>query len=285
MNTYTTLISAPQALAESSSRNDLLWLDARFDLADTQWGLAAYHQGHLPHAQYIDLERDLSAPASEHGRHPLPAREAWLATVRRLGLSKQHQVLLYDDGQMMYAARAWMMLRWLGHAHVAVVDGGLNALLSAGARLSSVSTPADHIESADFMAQKPLLGLVDSATLLADLAGDTPRYLLVDARTPERYAGQPHALDPRSGHIPGARNRFFQLNNQANGGFLPMATLQAQWQAVLGTYRPDQVVHYCGSGVSACVNLLAMEYAGLSHSQLYVGSWSEWAAHADNPIA
>lgn len=281
-----TLIQASEALT-LAAQQPLLWLDARFELGQPQQGAADFAGGHVAGAHYIDLERHLSGPAGAAGRHPLPMAATLAAQLAQWGLGHTMPVLIYDQGAVMYAARAWAMLRWLGHTAVAVVDGGLPALQQAGAHMASGQTRLP--ETGNFRAATPLLRTVSAADiaqqLIAQALGQATAPLLVDARAAERFHGTPHPLDPRCGHIPGAVNRFFKLNLDAEQHFLPAAVLHPQWQGCLNGTPPPQVVHYCGSGVSACVNLLAMEYAGLHGSALYVGSWSEWAADADNPVA
>jgi thiosulfate/3-mercaptopyruvate sulfurtransferase len=216
------------------------------------------------------------------GRHPLPQPQAFAQTMQRLGVGPDSQVIAYDAQGGMVAARLWWMLRhWAGHSAVAVLDGGWQAWTAAAlARSSASATASTAIGSFAF---KALQHSVDAAWLLQQL--DSPTLCLIDARAPDRFRGQNETLDPVGGRIPGARNRFFRDNLQADGRFKPASQLRSDYLALLGGLSPDQSVHQCGSGVSACHNILAMEVAGMSGMRLYPGSWSEWCADASRPIA
>ncbi|WP_077037769.1 sulfurtransferase [Pelomonas sp. KK5] len=272
---FTTLVSATELQA---FRGPLLLVDCRFDLADTAAGEAAYAAGHIPGAHYLHLDRDLSAAKTgRNGRHPLPDREAFAARMAALGLTPDTQVVAYDAQGSMYAARLWWMLRWLGHERVAVLDGGLAAW--PGQLTNDVTArPAPS----GFAAGESLVGSVDADQLQASLG----KLRVIDARAPERFRGEVEPLDPKAGHIPGASNRLFRNNMAADGlRFKPAAALRAEFQALLAPFDGDQVVHQCGSGVTACHNLLAMEHAGLKGSLLYPGSWSEWSSDPARPVA
>jgi thiosulfate/3-mercaptopyruvate sulfurtransferase len=278
--THTTLISAEALHDELSGGAPLVILDASFDLVDTEAGERSYREGHLPGARYVHLERDLSGPKTgRNGRHPLPSRERFAAIVGALGVTPQTQVVVCDRQQAMFAARPWWMLRWLGHEAVAVLDGGVAAWLAAGGALDS-ETPAPSPQP-PYPARASLAPTVDAATLLQRLG----RVPLIDARAPERFRGEVEPLDAQAGHIPGALNRFFKDNLAADGRFKPRAQLRAEFERLLAARPPGEVVHHCGSGATACHNLLAMEAAGLTGSQLYPGSWSEWSADPDRPVA
>ncbi len=267
--TYTTLISA----ADLRTLDNPLVLDCSFDLADTEAGQRAYATGHIPGAHYLHLDRDLSGPKTgSNGRHPLPDRETFAVLMRRLGLRAGRQVVCHDAQGGPYAARCWWMLRWLGHAEVAVLDGPWD-----GERTTAVpvATPTDWQPGA------PLVGQIDAAALLKRLGN----IRLIDARAPERFRGEVEPLDKLPGHIPGASNRLFKNNLGADGRFKPAAELSAEFQALLAPHGAGAVVHQCGSGVTACHNLLAMAHAGLGDGLLYVGSWSEWSADPARPIA
>ena len=259
-------------------------LDTSFDLADPAAGERSYREGHLPGAHYLHLDRDLAdhthAPgAAFRGRHPLPARETFAATLGRLGIGPSTQVVVYDRQGATFAARAWWMLRWLGHREVAVLDGGLQAWTVAGGALSQ-EPPAPRAPAA-YTPSPSLVSTVDADTLAAGLGG----LRLIDARAAERFRGDVEPLDPVAGHIPGALNRPFKDNLDAEGRFLRPEALREAFLPLLGGRPASEVVHQCGSGVTACHNLLAMEAAGLSGAALYPGSWSEWCADPARPVA
>jgi len=258
-------------------RPEMLLVDVSFDLADPAAGERAYAAGHLPGAHYLHLDRDLSGAKTGpdgrfRGRHPLPERDALAARLRALGLRRGQQVVAYDAQGGMYAARLWWLLRWLGHAEVAVLDGGKQGPL--GSELPTV-------QPGDFEAGAPLVATLGADALQARLG----QLRLIDARAPERFRGEVEPLDAKAGHIPGALNRLFKLNLAADGRFKPAAELRAEFDALLGLATPAEVVHQCGSGVTACHNLLAMEHAGLGGALLYPGSWSEWSSDPLRPVA
>jgi thiosulfate/3-mercaptopyruvate sulfurtransferase len=273
-----TLIDAAGLRALLAGAAPPVLLDCSFDLADTAAGERAYALGHLPGARYVHLDRDLSGPRSgRNGRHPLPGREAFARTAGRLGIAPGVPVVCCDAQGSPYAARAWWLLRWLGHDAVAVLDGGIAAWVAAGGTLTT-ALPA-VAATPPYPARPDSMPTVDADTLLAQL-GTRP---ILDARGGERFRGEVEPLDAVAGHIPGARNRFFKDNLQADGRFKPAASLHDEFAALGGA--PAQWVHQCGSGVTACHNLLAMEHAGLAGSALYPGSWSEWCADPARPVA
>lgn len=281
---HRTLISAAELqalLAQDLAPEALpLLVDVGFDLADTAAGERAWTEGHLPGAHYLHLDRDLSAAKTgTNGRHPLPDRAAFARHMAALGLASGRQVVVYDAQGGMYAARLWWMLRWIGHADAAVLDGGRQAWAAVGGPLTAEAPVA---QPGDFALGESLVGQLDADALQARLG----QVRLVDARAPERFRGEVEPLDQQAGHIPGAANRLFKLNLDADGlRFKPAAQLRAEFEPLLGAEGPDAVVHQCGSGVTACHNLLAMEHAGLPGSKLYPGSWSEWSADPARPIA
>ncbi len=280
---FQTLVSVQQLQDLSRAGQPVLLIDVSFDLADTDAGHTAYLKAHLPGAHYLHLDRDLSGPKTDatgqfRGRHPLPDRASFARRMADLGLAPGLQVVAYDAQGGMYAARLWWMLRWIGHSPVAVLDGGQQAWLDAGQALSQALPAA---QPSDFMPSDSLVSSLGADELLARLG----RVRLIDARAPERFRGEVEALDSQAGHIPGASNRLFKNNLQANGCFRPASELAAEFTALSAPYAPTEVVHQCGSGVTACHNLLAMEYAGLSGSLLYPGSWSEWSADPAKPVA
>lgn len=283
MQSYTTLIE-PEALAAllRQAPGQVLVCDCSFNLADHEAGANAYAAGHIPGAAYLHLETVLSGPKSgSNGRHPLPAPGALAAEMAALGTTAATQIVAYDAGDSMFAARLWWLMRWLGHAKVAVLNGGLAAWRQAGLPLESAPPPARP--QGDFVAASPLVKTFDYAALRAGLG--MPGRMIVDARAPDRFRGENETLDAQGGHIPGARNRFFKDNLEADGRFKPTERLRAEFSAVLDGMAPEAVVNQCGSGVTACHNLLAMEIAGLSGAALYPGSWSEWSAQPDAQIA
>lgn len=280
---FDTLISAASWLAQRDRGAPWVVLDASFDLADPAAGERAYQEAHLPGAVYVHLDRDLCGEKTgRNGRHPLPSRAAFAATAARLGITPATQVVVYDRQGAMFAARVWWMLRWLGHAAVAVLDGGLAAWQAAGGAVEGgVVQPQAQAAYPLSDAPSPLTRTVDAATLLSQL----DRVVLIDARAPERYRGEVEPLDAQAGHIPGALNRPFKDNLAADGCFKPAALLRAELQAVIGAQPGREVVHQCGSGVTACHNLLAAAVAGLDAAALYAGSWSEWSSDPTRPVA
>jgi thiosulfate/3-mercaptopyruvate sulfurtransferase len=277
---FTTLIGTSE-LAARLGHPSVVIVDVRHDLAQPDaWGATEYGRGHVPGARFAHLDRDLSAPKSgRNGRHPLPDPATCAATFGRLGIDATKQVVAYDQGSGMVAARLWWMLRSLGHDAVAVLDGGYAKWTREGRPVTS-EAPA---RSAGVFTPRRAAATVDAPALVANLA--TRSLLLVDGRARERYRGDVEPLDPVAGHIPGALNRPYSDNLDADGGFKPATALEAEFASLLAGRSPGEVVHYCGSGVSACHNLLAMEHAGLAGARLYPGSWSEWCADPEHPVA
>jgi len=274
-----TALVSTEVLARHLDAPDWVVLDCRHDLADPGRGRADFARSHIPGARFLHLDEDLSAPGNgANGRHPLPDPAAFMDRLGRAGIDYGMQVVAYDAQGGMIAARLWWMLRWLGHQPVAVLDGGWNKWIAEGrTQTAEVVRP----RRASF-AGRPEDNRVEAEFVLSHL-GDAEVKLL-DARAPDRYRGQNETLDPVGGRIPGALNRFFRDNLDANGCFKPEKLLETEFRAALGDTSPGQVVHYCGSGVSACHNLLAMELAGLRGGRLYPGSWSEWCAQSARPI-
>ena len=255
--------------------------DCRHDLKNTDYGRQAYARGHIPGALFLHLDEDLSgATTGGNGRHPLPAIEDFARRMSECGVDASTQVVAYDNEGGIFAARLWWLLRWLGHERVAVLDGGL-AGWKRGKRALEEQVPV--VASRRFVPGPQDLA-VDAGRVLADLGSQ--RMLILDARSAERFRGENETLDPVGGHIPGAVNRFYFDNLDDDGCFFkPPAELRAEFTALLGTWPATQVVQQCGSGVTACHNLLAMELAGLPGSKLYPGSWSEWCADPARPVA
>ncbi|MDE2274916.1 MAG: sulfurtransferase [Burkholderiales bacterium] len=274
-----TLIPAPALLALQTASAPLVLLDCGFDLADPDAGARSFAASHLPGAQYAHLDRDLAgARNGRNGRHPLPDRADFAARAGRWGIAPGVPVVCYDAQGGPYAARAWWLLRWLGHADVAVLDGGTAAWQAAGGRL--VAELAPPRPQPPYPAPAPAMPTIDADTLLARLG----RVRLLDARAGERYRGEVEPLDPVAGHIPGATQRYFKDNLGADGHFKPALQLRREFTA-LGAGQGEPVVQQCGSGVTACHNLLAMAHAGLGDSLLYPGSWSEWCSDPGRPVA
>ncbi|MDR2188844.1 MAG: sulfurtransferase [Azonexus sp.] len=275
---FTTLIDAADL---ARHLHDVGWrvVDCSFDLAQPRAGELAYREAHIPGAVYAHLERDLSAPAGGgRGRHPLPDPARLAAWLGAAGIGNDTQVVVYDDAGGTYAGRMWWLLRWLGHDAVALLDGGIDAWEAAGGALTDdASRPPRAVFTPHLRASMA----VDAAFVESRLA--TIR--LLDARNDQRFRGENETLDPVGGHIPGAVNRFFKDNLLPGGRFKPAAALRAEYAALLAGYEVAEVIHACGSGVTACHNLLAMEIAGLSGTRLYPGSWSEWCADPARPVA
>jgi thiosulfate/3-mercaptopyruvate sulfurtransferase len=283
--TFTTLIGAA-ALGDLVSKPEIAIIDCRFDLLNAEGGRRAYLEGHIPGARYADLNRDLSAPISAtSGRHPLPAPGDFAGTLARLGVANDTQVIAYDDSAGAFAARAWWMLRWLGHTAVAVLDGGIKAWTGAGGALESGPEKplAAALGGRDFSVRADAAAVISTAQLEQRLSD--PAFLLIDARVAERYTGKVEPIDAVAGHIQGAVNHPVSGNLAADGRFLPAPLLREAWEKRLAGRSPTQVAAMCGSGVTACHNLLSMEVAGFQGAKLYAGSWSEWIRDPRRPIA
>ena len=280
MRHFTTLIDANTLFGELS-RGDLVIFDCRFDLARVSWGEAEFMSAHLPGASYLHLDRDLSSSITgESGRHPLPDPNQFARRLGELGVDAQSQLVAYDQGNGAHAARLWWLARWIGLRNVAVLDGGYAAWCAAGLPVvQSLAAPV----------AKSLAAALDSAswvsTAIVDELRRRPGNLLVDARGAERFAGRAETIDPIAGHIPGARNHPFLANLGADGKFLPAAELRARFSTLLGSVPASGLIAMCGSGVTACHNLLALEHAGLPGARLYAGSWSEWIRDPRRSIA
>ena len=277
-----TLISAAELMSQLTGAHPPVLLDCSFDLADTGAGHRAWQAARLPSAHYLHLDNDLSGAKQDsdgvfHGRHPLPDRAAFAATLGRCGIGPTTPVVAYDAQGGPYAGRAWWLLGWLGHEDMAVLDGGIAAWRAAGGTLEP-HAPAAAVSGAPYPLHAPALSMADAAAVRAGLG----RLNLIDARAGERFRGEVEPLDRAPGHIPGARNRFFKDNLAADGHFKSAAALRSEWQALVAAGDP---VHYCGSGVTACHNLLAVAHAGLGLGTLYPGSWSEWSSDPARPQA
>lgn len=277
---HTTLIEA-DALHRHIDNHDWCIIDARFSLADTTQGRKDYQASHIPNALYAHLDEDLSGPIipGKTGRHPLPDVETAARTFSSWGIDRDVQVVVYDSASGSIAARLWWMLKWLGHDAVAVLDGGWPAWEAAGlpvtqdasARPERVFTPEERTD------------LITDANQVDRYRNDA-QYRVIDARTPERYRGEQEPIDPVAGHIPGARCAAFTENLAEDGRFRSPDELRQRFEPVLADVGISQVISYCGSGVTACHNLLAIAHAGLGDAVLYPGSWSEWIADGQRPV-
>lgn len=275
---FSTIVSVEE-LARHIDDPGWLIVDCRHSLADHAAGRAAYDAGHIPGAFFAAVETDLSGTKTgANGRHPLPAVADFQAYLRRLGARDETQIVAYDNGGDMFAARMWFLLRYIGHDAAAVLDGGLTAWTAAGKRLER---PAAHEPNEGTLLARPRADLVvDASAVEASLHSHA--FTLLDARGADRFAGENETIDPVGGHIPGAINRSFRLNYAQNGQLKPPAELRAEFAAL--SIPPERLVHQCGSGVSAAVNMLAMEHVGLPGTRLYPGSWSEWCADPARPV-
>jgi thiosulfate/3-mercaptopyruvate sulfurtransferase len=277
--TFGPLVDAT-SLARELGRSDCIVVDCRFTLTDPAAGRAAYDRGHIPGARYAHLDDDLARrPRADEGRHPLPERERLAASLGRWGIGRDDVVVAYDEGSGAIAARLWWLLGWIGHRRRAVLDGGFAAWQQAGLPIeqSEPDVGARRYEAGASTGAE----VVPTAELAAAQAGGA---LLVDARAAPRYRGEQEPIDPRAGHVPGARNRPFSANVTPNGRFRRPAELRAELTELLAGRSPDRLIAMCGSGVTACHLLLAMEIAGLRGGRLYSGSWSEWIRDPARPI-
>ena len=271
---YNTLIEV-QTLYENLKTADWVIIDCRFSLADTNAGHDAYLEAHIPGAVYAHLDNDLSGPPlTDSGRHPLPSPEALIALFSRLGISNDTQVVAYDSAGGMLASRLWWMLRYMGHEAAAVLNGGWQKWQAAD---HPTSSGAEHNTAATFEGEPDLDQLVRVDDVL-------DAQLLVDSRDAPRYKGETEPLDHVAGHIPGAVNFPFKQNLGDDGRFRSPKQLHEKFTSLLGDTAADEATFYCGSGVSACVNLLALAHAGLGNGRLYVGSWSEWSSDENRPM-
>jgi thiosulfate/3-mercaptopyruvate sulfurtransferase len=284
---FTTLIDVDSLAA---LKVPAVLLDCRFDLSEPRAGRRAYAAGHIPGARFADLNLDLSSPVtSTSGRHPLPRPDLLADFFAAAGIGDETQVIAYDDANGSFAARAWWLLRWLGHDAVAVLDGGFKAWVAAGGAAGGAPLESGESPPLPGRAKPPFTVSLRPETVLtaADVQralGD-PRRLLVDARAAERFAGTVEPLDRVAGHVPGAVNHPFTANLREDGRFLPPGELRRRWLTRIGGTEPSDAILMCGSGVTACHNILAMTSAGLPGGKLYAGSWSEWIRDPERRVA
>jgi len=277
---YTTLISVDE-LANRLHDPDVVVFDCRHELSDSDFGAKAYAASHIAGARFASVDQDLSGPLTgTNGRHPLPDAGVFIAWLGRMGVSSASQVVGYDHAGGAYAARLWWLLRWVGHSRVAVLDGGWQAWVASGRPVTQdVVVPAPGV--AEFPG-RPGHSSVDAQYVRQRL--NSPDMVLIDARANDRYHGENETIDPVAGHIPGALNRFFKDNLTEQGRFKSSAQLRAAFEPLVGDTPTEHVIHQCGSGITACHNVLAMEIAGLKGTRLYAGSWSEWIADPSRPV-
>ena len=276
--TYSTLVSTDTLAAHL----DGSWVivDCRFDLQNSRWGREQYREAHVPGAVYASLDDDLAGERTgANGRHPVPPVDVLAATFGRLGIDRRSQVVAYDQDSGLYASRLWWSLRYLGHEAVALLDGGWAKWIREGRQTRAGEESRERVTFMPDVRASMRATLADVEARLQE--GST---LLVDARGPERFEGRSEPLDRVAGHIPGAVNHFYRWNLSEDGTMLPPAALRALYERLLNGRPPSRAVMYCGSGVSACHNLLAMEHAGLEGTSLYPGSWSEWSSDPARPI-
>jgi len=272
---------SPESLAARTGQRNLRIVDLRHDLMKPGAGHAAWQAGHIAGAVHLDLDEDLSGPKTgRNGRHPLPDPLEFALVLGAAGIGDADHVVVYDDAGGAFAARLWWMLRWLGHDAVSVLDGGWQAWTSAGLPISAEATAPI---AAVFTPRAPRPWTVDPAGVAAGLADGS--LMVVDARAPERFRGEVEPIDPVGGHIPGAQNRFMRTNLDEHGRFKSPAILHAEFEALLDGRKAEELVCKCGSGVTACHNLLALAHAGIDGARLYPGSWSEWCSDPARPVA
>lgn len=275
------ILVSPEELSSIRNNSDLVIFDCRFDLNDTQAGFKAYLEAHIPGAVYAHLDDDLSSPITgTSGRHPLPDKALFASFLARSGWCPGKQVLAYDDAGGSIAARLWWLMKYFGHDCGALLDGGINAWCDAGFDLES-GHPNPTVQQAARLRENSKL-VYSVSDIIEGLSRD--EILLVDARAAERFAAQVEPIDTVAGHIPGAVNYPFVLNLAADNSFLSVNEISQQLRKLAGGHDTQDIVHMCGSGVTACSNIFAAELAGLEGSKLYVGSWSEWIRDLSRPV-
>lgn len=266
------LFVSPEWLEQYRSNTEIVIVDCRFSLSDPNWGIHQYRVGHIPGAYYLDLNQDLSGPVAAHGgRHPLPDPQQLAVKLFQMGITDATLVVVYDDSRLAFAARLWWLLSWLGHKRVAVLNGGFSAYVEAG---YPVSTAEPLERTGNFMPKIQSEGVVDIAAVKA--RKDLPGVVLVDSREGDRYRGEREPIDPIAGHIPGAVNYPWQEVTDEHGYLLSAQDLTVRWANIS---QASEIIVYCGSGVTACVNLLSLRAARINTGKLYAGSWSDWCSY------
>ena len=277
---YTILIEAEELLVAIGRPNTIIF-DCRHSLTEPDFGINSYNDNHLPNAIYASMDEHLSQrPNGHNGRHPFPEIQAFIEWLKNCGVNNSTQVVAYDDAGGVYASRLWCLLKWLGHEAVAVLNGGVQSWIESKGILEREVTQVP--EKGNFQPHTKDI-LVDSQYILKNLKNNG--VLVIDARANDRFRGENETIDPIAGHIPGAKNRFFKTNLDDDGKFKSANTLKRSFLELIDVGTDQQVVHQCGSGVTACHNMLAMEVAGIKNSKLYPGSWSEWIADTTRPIS
>jgi thiosulfate/3-mercaptopyruvate sulfurtransferase len=278
------LIEAAELKKDLESDKDILLFDTRFDLTNPKAGYESYLDGHIPSAIYVDVDHDLASEKNGHnGRHPLPTIEQWVKTCASLGITKDSNMVIYDNQSCMYAVRMWWMLRATGLNNVRLLNGGYASWLAAG--FTGEKTDNQRLNIPAATSGKTVSAYKD-ALLASDLLENlsSKKFVILDARSADRFRGENETLDPVGGHIPGAINRFFKNNLDTNGKFKSADILAKEFKDLLGETPGESIIHQCGSGITACHNMFAMELAGMNSSMIYPGSWSEWCADPARPI-
>ncbi len=276
------LIEATQLKNLLDAHEDFLLFDCRFDLLNSDLGRASYLEAHIPSAVYVHVDHDLSSEKNgQNGRHPLPSIEQWQKTCQSLGIQADRKIVLYDNQSGMYAVRMWWMLRATGHQNVSILNGGFATWVAAGFTVEQTDNP--RVPTASSGARpRTYANVFLTNDILSNLSSKT--YTVLDARSPDRFRGENETLDPVGGHIPGALNRFFKDNLGSDGKFKSADVLKQEFKAIIKDIPSEKIIHQCGSGITACHNMFAMELAGLHSSAIYPGSWSEWCANSTRPI-
>ena len=274
------LIEAQELKKLIDEQQDFLLFDCRFDLVDSEAGYKSYLEGHIPGAIYVHSDKDLASEKNgRNGRHPLPSIAAWQKTYAALGITPNSRVVIYDNQSCMYTVRLWWMLKAVGHQHIELLNGGYQIWCQLGYPSEQSETFRKAVPETTLT---PFMNLVLVGDVVANL--ESKNFTILDARSNDRFHGQNETLDPVAGHIPGALNRFFKDNLKSDGTFKESNTLLSEFKSILGELPSEKIVHQCGSGITACHNMFAMELAGLMGSSIYAGSWSEWSSDPSRPV-